>query len=78
MATKKATPKKPASKKTSKKKGSAFWLGIIFGLLLGAGAVYAVYNYFDKSDIERKADQIEREANKTIKKAEKEAKKLFD
>jgi hypothetical protein len=69
MATKKAT---------TKKKGTAFWLGIIFGLLLGAGAVYAAYNYLDKSDIERKANKIEREANKKIKEAEKEAQKLFD
>ncbi|MDA3815863.1 MAG: hypothetical protein PF486_00680 [Prolixibacteraceae bacterium] len=61
----------------SKNKNSAFWWGLIFGIIIGIGAVYLYQNY-GESDFDRKTRKIERKAKKEIEKAEDEVKKLFD
>jgi hypothetical protein len=64
-------------KMASKKKNNAFWWGLIFGIIIGSGAVYLYKNY-NGTDFDKKTRKIERKAKKEIEKAEDEVKKLFD
>jgi len=61
----------------SKKKSSAFWWGLILGIIIGSGAFYLYQNY-NKSNFDRETRKIERKAKKEIEKAEDQVKKLFD
>lgn len=60
------------------KKSRALLIGIIIGIVLSIGAVYYYQNYYKNSDLERKANKIERQTKKEINNAEKKAKKLFN
>lgn len=60
------------------KKSKSFLWGLIFGILLTAGAIYYYQNYYNKTELEREAQKLENKAKKGIDKAENEVKKLFD
>ncbi|HKM93075.1 MAG TPA: hypothetical protein VJY41_05430 [Prolixibacteraceae bacterium] len=68
-----------AKKKQQKsKKSSALLIGIVIGIIVSIGAIYCYQHYYKNSDLEKKANKIERQTKKEINKAEKKAKKLFD
>ena len=70
--------KKPVAKKSVKKKSRGFLWGLILGIVIAAGAVYYYQNYYNKTDLERKAQRLEKKAKKELEKAEDGVKKLFD
>lgn len=61
-----------------KKKSNGFLWGLIIGVILTAGAVYYYQNYYNKTDLEKKTQKLEKKAKKEIDKAEEGVKKLFD
>ena len=65
------------AKKNSKGRNRFLW-GVVFGVLLAAGVFYLYNKHFSKSEIEKKAEQIQKQARKTTKTAEDKVKKLFD
>lgn len=65
----------------AKKKSNSFILGLIFGIVVGAGAVYYIATQMDNSDtrkLKKESQRIEKQAKKEIDKAGEEVKKLFD
>ena len=72
-----ATKKKPMAK-SKKTKSRGFIYGLIFGIIIAAGAIYYYNNYYRKSDMERKTEKLEKQAKKELEKAEEGVKKLFN
>jgi hypothetical protein len=61
-----------------KKKFNGFLWGFIIGAIIAVGAFYYYENYYKKTDLQRKAEKVEKKAQKQIEKASDKAKKLFE
>jgi hypothetical protein len=57
----------------NKNRKNLIW-GIVVGVVVATGGWFIYHEYFQKSELERKAEKFERNVNKEIKKA----KKLFE
>ena len=61
-----------------KKNLKGFLWGFIIGAIIAVGAFYYCVNYYKKTELERKAEKIEKKAQKQIEKVSDKAKKIFE
>ena len=61
-----------------KKNLKGFLWGFIIGAIIAVGAFYYYVNYYKKTELERKAEKIEKKAQKQIEKVRDKAKKIFE
>ena len=61
-----------------KKNLKGFLWGFISGAIIAVGAFYYYVNYYKKTELERKAEKIEKKAQKQIEKVSDKAKKIFE
>lgn len=62
----------------SKKKNTAFWWGLVLGLIIGAGGSYFYWQNYGRSEFEKSAGKLEKSVKKGVKETEKGLNKLFE